>query len=164
MFADGEDGAVIGTGTTPLKEKIEANRLITTLVLHDGVINHASARRLDNAGYGTETAAKEVSGAQVQHRLKDEKLEMVAALYEATQGSVGVGMHTRPDEYKDARQSTRTTAPREVSASVYLCRNDAIPGSSLGRTVKFTHGYCNRCRGQHRKKYPGIHLCHRPNA
>ena len=65
VFVDEGNGVVIGTGVNPLKEKIEANRLITTLVLHDGVINHASARRLDNAGYGIETAAMEAIGAQI---------------------------------------------------------------------------------------------------
>ena len=94
VFVDEGNGVVIGTGTNPLKEKIEAKRLITTLVLHDGVINHASARRLDKAGYGTETAAMEVCGAQVQHSLKDEKLERIAALYEVMRGSAGVGMST----------------------------------------------------------------------
>ena len=36
----------------------------------------------------------EVSGTQIVHRLKDEKLQGIAALYEVSQGSVGVGMNT----------------------------------------------------------------------
>ena len=86
MYADGEDGAVIGTGVNPLKEKVEANGLITTLTPHDGgVINAAAVRRIDKAGYGFETAKMEISGAQLVHRLKDEKLQRIAALHEVTQ-------------------------------------------------------------------------------
>ena len=41
----------VGTGSKPVEETIEANRIISTVQLHDGVLSHAAARSLEKSGY-----------------------------------------------------------------------------------------------------------------
>ena len=42
---------VLGTGHTPSTETIPVKRILFPVQLHDGVIAHAAARRLDQMGY-----------------------------------------------------------------------------------------------------------------
>jgi len=42
---------VLGSGSNPSTETIPVNRILFPLQLHDGVVAHAAARRLDHAGY-----------------------------------------------------------------------------------------------------------------
>ena len=48
--ADGQE--VLETGTNPQTERIAANRLLLQVPLHDGVLEHAVARRADGMEYG----------------------------------------------------------------------------------------------------------------
>ena len=42
---------VLGNGSMPSTENIPVKRVLFPVQLHDGVIAHAAARRLDHAGY-----------------------------------------------------------------------------------------------------------------
>ena len=53
-----EGGAeVLGSGSKPSTETVGIKRLLFPVQMHDGVISHAAARRLDHAGYGYEKGA-----------------------------------------------------------------------------------------------------------
>ena len=39
---------VIGTGSKPAEETVEIKRILEPIQLHDGVISHAAARKLEN--------------------------------------------------------------------------------------------------------------------
>ena len=46
-----------------MQETIDAKRILFPVQLHDGVLGHAAARRLDNAGYGFHPMTDEVDDA-----------------------------------------------------------------------------------------------------
>ena len=53
-----EDGAeVLGSGTKPSEVSIDAKRVLVVVQLHDGVMSHAAARRLERMGYGFQSEA-----------------------------------------------------------------------------------------------------------
>ena len=48
----GESGVeVLGSGSNPSTETVPVKRIFFPVQLHDGVVSHAAARRLDQAGY-----------------------------------------------------------------------------------------------------------------
>ena len=47
-----EDGVLVfGSGSRPAEETVEIKRVLEPLQLHDGVISHAAARKLENRGF-----------------------------------------------------------------------------------------------------------------
>ena len=48
----GESGVeVLASGSIPSTETVPVKRILFPVQLHDGVVSHAAARRLDHAGY-----------------------------------------------------------------------------------------------------------------
>jgi len=57
-----EGSEVLGSGTEALTVQVEAQRILFPVQLHDGVLSHAAARRLDNGDYGFYPEEKETYG------------------------------------------------------------------------------------------------------
>ena len=112
VFIDGNGGGeVLVTGAQPSTERVEAKRLLFPVQLHDGVMSHAAARRLDNLDYGfhpvirTESIGRQnlaMSGGSSPSRLaairtvRDEKMPNIEELFRQAQGSVTIGPSTKP--------------------------------------------------------------------
>ena len=52
-----EGQEVLGSGATPAKETVPINRILFPVQIHDGVLGHAAARRLDQSGYRYDSEA-----------------------------------------------------------------------------------------------------------
>ena len=70
---------VLGEGSTPSTETVPIKRLLFPAQLHDGVLEHAAARRLDHMNYQYEPAAMlDLNGEPQGTQFNEASLELVA--------------------------------------------------------------------------------------
>ena len=160
-FIDADQGEIVGAGTTPAIQTVSVDALVSVIELHDGVIGHASARRLDKAGWRIDDAVVDGDGAvsvaplaplplplpsSANARLESLSRSLANPPRACIRGSKEAWAQWCETGFVDFLEVFNAGGALSVAISqAGLSRGDPVcPQSSYGRTWDFTHARCRQ--------------------